>query len=187
VTSVISRGRRLAVANSRWQVYFDHLADGQSNEVPNYLVLDRPRPRTDRVAGIAVLPVLGDKLLLIRAYRHPLGRELWEAPRGFIDGEETAAAAALRELTEETSLRCAPADLIALGHYAPEPGTMAARGALFVATRCEGTPRRPEDELGLGALAMMDHQQTADLIATGEIEDAGTLILYYRYCELLRL
>ena len=57
-----------------------------------------------QVTGVDVLPVLGDKLLLLRVYRHPIARELWEVPRGFIDANETAADAALRELTEETGL-----------------------------------------------------------------------------------
>jgi len=183
---VVRKSRRLAAENSKWQVHFDHLADEQGNEVLDYLVLDGHRPRADLITGIDVLPVLGDKLVLTRVFRHPLGRELWEVPRGFVDADETPAEAALRELTEETGLRCAPAALVPLGLYAPEPGTMAARGALFAAMRCEGTPCRPGDELGLRALASVTRQQMADLISAGEIEDAGTLILYYRFCELTR-
>ena len=46
-----------------------------------------------------------DRVVLIRQYRHPLGRELWELPAGLIDveGEELPAAAA-RELAEEVDL-----------------------------------------------------------------------------------
>lgn len=176
----------MAAANSRWRVYYDHLTDDQGNEVPDYLVVEGLRPRPDRVTGVDILPVLGDKLLLMRVYRHPLGRELWEVPRGFIDERETDAEAALRELTEETGLRCAPRDLVSLGIYAPEPGTMAACCALFAAMRCEGTPRRPTDEIGIAGFALFDRNEVAALIAAGEVAQAGTLILYHRYCELRR-
>lgn len=186
MTGVVLKKRRPAAQNSRWRVYYDHLVDDKGNEVEDYLVIEGQRPRADRVTGVDVLPVLDDKLLLIRVYRHPLGRELWEVPRGFIDEGETAAEAALRELTEETGLNCAPRDLVALGTYAPEPGAMAAYGALFAAMRCAGTPRRPDDELGLGVFALFDRKEIAELIAAGEIAHSGTLLLYYRFCELQR-
>ena len=183
---VILKERRIAAQNSRWRIYFDHLVDDGGNEVRDYLVLDGYPPRPGRITGVDVLPVLGDKVLLLRVYRHPIGRELWEVPRGFIDDHETAAEAALRELNEETGLTCAPNDLVALGTYAPEPGTMAAYGALFVATRCEGTPRQLDDELGHGTFALFDRRQIADLIAAGEIAHCATMLLYYRWCELER-
>ena len=186
LTNVVLKGRRLAAANSRWRIYYDHLVDNYGNEVKDYLVVDAHNPREDRVTGVDILPIVGEKLVLLRAYRHPLGRALWEVPRGFIDENESPAEAALRELAEETGLRCAPADLLPLGLYAPEPGTMAACGALFAALRCEGAPRRPTDELGLEALAAVDRTEFDALISTGDILDAGTLIVYYRYCEFHR-
>jgi 8-oxo-dGDP phosphatase len=46
-----------------------------------------------------------DRVLLIRQYRHPVGRELWELPAGLLDevGED-AVVAAQRELAEEAYL-----------------------------------------------------------------------------------
>ncbi|MCC5808357.1 MAG: NUDIX hydrolase, partial [Opitutales bacterium] len=42
------------------------------------------------------------RLLLIRQFRPPVGREVLEFPAGLLDAGETAEAAALRELQEET-------------------------------------------------------------------------------------
>ena len=53
---------------------------------------------------------------------------------------------------------------------------------LFAATHCEGTPRQAGDELGLESTHLVTRAKMAELIAGGEIEDAGTLIAYYRYC-----
>jgi ADP-ribose pyrophosphatase len=186
MTSVTLKARRLAAANSKWKVYLDHLVDDRGNEVLDYLTLGPCHPRTDHVTGVAVLPILDDQFLLIRSYRHARGTDLWEVPRGFMDAGETAAGAALRELTEETGLHCALIDLVPLGHYAPEPSTIAARGALFAATRCTGTPRQATDELGLGHPERVSRSRMDELIVSGDIEDAGTLIVYYRYSALRR-
>ena len=77
-------------------------------------------------------------------------------------------------------------DLLALGTYAPEPGTMAAYGALFVATQCEGTPRRPTMSWDIAPLHSSTARQMEELIAAGEIAHCATLLLYYRFCQLQR-
>ncbi|MGQ0838501.1 NUDIX domain-containing protein [Actinokineospora sp.] len=54
--------------------------------------------------GVAALDDDGD-LVLIRQYRHPVGKRLWELPAGLIDhAEEDPLAAAKRELVEEVGL-----------------------------------------------------------------------------------
>lgn len=47
-----------------------------------------------------------EQVLLLRQYRHPVGRPLWELPAGLLDQSgESALAAARRELAEEASVR----------------------------------------------------------------------------------
>jgi len=49
-----------------------------------------------------------ERVLMVRQYRHPVRRRLWEIPAGLLDSpEETAAGAAERELFEEGHLRAA--------------------------------------------------------------------------------
>lgn len=177
------KARRLAASNSRWRVYLDHLSDAQGNDVPDYLLVEGQNAPTDHVTGVNILPILDGKIVLLRCYRHATGSTLWEAPRGFIDAGENPESAATRELLEETGLCCDPADLVALGRYAPEPGTLAARGVLFVAMRCHGMLRKAEDEIGHESLRAFAPHEVVELAATGEIEEAGTLIAYYRFLE----
>lgn len=57
--------------------------------------------------GIVIYPVWKeetDKLVMIRQYRYPIGKWIYELPAGLIDEGETAGQAAVREMKEETGL-----------------------------------------------------------------------------------
>lgn len=51
-----------------------------------------------------VKPETEPKLVLIRQYRYPLDAYIYELPAGLVDGDETPAEAAVREMREETGL-----------------------------------------------------------------------------------
>jgi ADP-ribose pyrophosphatase len=57
--------------------------------------------------GILVLDDSGmrPKVLVLRQYRHPVQRRLWELPAGLLDENESALVAAKRELEEEARLQ----------------------------------------------------------------------------------
>jgi len=56
--------------------------------------------------SVVVLPIFEDgRILLIRQYRHSVGEFLWELVAGRKEPGETPAAAARRELMEETGYR----------------------------------------------------------------------------------
>jgi ADP-ribose pyrophosphatase len=56
------------------------------------------------------------KIVLVRQFRPALGRYTIELPAGAIDDNETAEAAASRELTEETGYRCKSLRSLGAGH-----------------------------------------------------------------------
>ncbi len=59
------------------------------------------------VEGIVIYPIVKeepDKIVMIRQYRYPLDACLYELPAGLVDGGETPAQAAIREMKEETGL-----------------------------------------------------------------------------------
>ncbi len=71
---------------------------------PGGVVIDR---RIVKHPGAAVMVARNEQgeILLIRQFRLPIRRQLWELPAGTIDPGETPLRAAKRELTEETGYR----------------------------------------------------------------------------------
>jgi len=171
--------RRIACTNRVWNVYFTHVKDGPV-EVPDYLVME-PKTRTaGDVTGVAVLPVVEGRIGLLTIERIALDAPVIESPKGFVDPGEQASAAALRELTEETGLVCAAADLVDLGSMTPEASTLAARVRMFVALRCHPRGTALNDEVGLAAFDFVPVDRVRSMMADSEIEDAATLIALYR-------
>ncbi|MGH3614264.1 MAG: NUDIX hydrolase [Pseudonocardia sp.] len=75
--------------------------------------------------GVVVIPVHADTVGLWHMYRYPVSSSSWEFPRGSIEDDETAGAAALRELKQEA------------GVVGRDPETI---GSLFAETGLIGTP-----------------------------------------------
>ena len=93
------RKRQVKVKNRWIEVYEDEAkyADGQI--LPVYTVLHYPQAS----AALVVENARG-QVLLIRSWRYPIQQEGWEIPAGSVDCDEDPAAAAIREVKEETGL-----------------------------------------------------------------------------------
>ena len=95
--------------------------------------------------AVAVL-VLDDaqQVLLIRQYRHPVGRLLWEIPAGLRDvSGEPPWATARRELLEEAGYRAR--DWRVLADYYTSPGFSTERLRVFLARDLEFVPESERD------------------------------------------
>jgi 8-oxo-dGTP pyrophosphatase MutT (NUDIX family) len=73
------------------------------------------------VGAVGVVPLADDgRVLLVRQYRHPVGKTLWELPAGLVDvAGEPPPDTARRELAEEADLRCERLDLLVDLHTSP--------------------------------------------------------------------
>jgi ADP-ribose pyrophosphatase len=172
--------RKEVFRNAVFTAYADHIRDATGNEITDYLTVVPHHRTADGVTGVAMLPVFDGRFGLIRVFRHSIDSHGWEVPRGFVDQAETPAAAAQRELAEETGL-VAGAPLRDLGVLAPEPGVLAARVRLFAAENCARSGTASDDEMGHGELKFFTRQQLNTLIASSEIVDPCTLVCCYRY------
>jgi 8-oxo-dGTP pyrophosphatase MutT (NUDIX family) len=136
-----------------------------------YAVVDGPD------LALAV-PTYADRLHLVEQYRHALTGRRWEFPAGNIEPRVDAdeAAAAARELHEETGLSAAT--LTRLGTFDVAPGLSSQRCAVFLAT--DLTPGVPDRDLAEHDMcsAWFTRAEVEQMIADGTVTDAKTLAAY---------
>jgi ADP-ribose pyrophosphatase len=96
--------------------------------------------------SVVVLPVFPDgTALLIRQYRHAVGRYMWELVAGSLDKPgESPAAAAKRELHEEAGYSARRWRKML--DYFPSPGLLSERMHIYLATNLSAGAAQPEDD-----------------------------------------
>ncbi|MEU1394993.1 NUDIX hydrolase [Micromonospora zamorensis] len=118
------------------------------------------------------------QVVLIRQYRHPVGRHLWELPAGLMDvsGEELPAAA-LRELAEEADLTAGQVDVLVDLHSSPGFTNELVR--VFLARDLAEVPaderhERRDEEADL-QVVRIDLDEAVAMVLAGEITNASAV------------
>ncbi len=117
--------------------------------------------------GVAALDDAG-RVVLVRQYRHPVRRRMWELPAGLRDvaGEELAVTAA-RELAEEADLTAARWDLLLDLHTSPGFSDEVIR--LFLARDLSEIPPEQRHDR---------HDEEADMdVAWFDLDEAVAMVL----------
>jgi len=128
--------------------------------------------------SVVLIPVTDDgALMLVRQYRHPIGRWVWELPAGTLKPDEDIEGAAIRECHEEIGL--IPDRLERVGSFYPSPGFCDEIMHFFRATglRTPGPsdePAHQDEDEDLEPRAFT-RAQVHDMMAAGEIVDMKTL------------
>lgn len=133
--------------------------------------------------AVAVLALLGDKMLVVEQYRKPMEKSQVEIPAGKLDAGENPPDAAARELEEETGYTAGKLEHIA--SFYTSPGFADELLHLYVAQELvQGTVKLDEDEfLDCEAIGM---EQALQYIADNRISDAKTIMAVYAW-KLYRL
>ena len=133
------------------------------NIVPAYYVAELP-------LSVIVFPVIDNKVLLVKQYRHPINEVLWELPGGFTEENEDPAIAALRELKEETGYEFS--SLTSLGKLAGNPGILNNYTYLyFVNGNYKRTKQRTDDYEDI-TTRLFSFEELKEMIKKNEIRQA---------------
>jgi ADP-ribose pyrophosphatase len=127
-------------------------------------------------ASVVLIPVEHDgRVIIVKQYRAPLDREMWEFPAGRLNDGESPEEAARRECEEEIGY--VPHRLERLGALYPAPGFCDEELIFFRATDLRtppaDSPHRPDEDedIATRTIAVADARA---MLAHGEIVDLKT-------------
>ena len=143
------------------------------------------REVVDHPGGVCVL-ALDDQnqALLVSQYRYPYEKVLREIPAGKLEYGEDPAAAAIRELQEETG--AVAGDFRSLGELYPSPGYCGEIIRMYLARDLTfGEAHLDEDEFL--NLERVPFDQLVEQVLSGEIKDAKTIAAVLKGKLLLQL
>ena len=135
-----------------------------------------------RHAGSAVMMAVDERgrILLVRQYRLPAGRYLWELPAGRLDPGERPLQAARRELLEETGYRAR--SWTNLTSFWVSPGYVQERMTIFLATDLTAGEASPMEDERIET-RWFTAREVERMIRTGRLEDAKTMIGFFMLRE----
>ena len=128
-----------------------------------------------RHAGSAVMMAVDERkrVLLVRQYRLPAEKYLWELPAGRLDPGETPLQAAKRELIEETGYRART--WTKLASFWVSPGYVQEKMTIYVATNLTEGEATPMDDERIEP-RWFTRPELLRMIRAGKIEDAKTIV-----------
>jgi len=124
--------------------------------------------------GVAAVPVLDDgRIVLIRQFRYPLGKYIWEIPAGKLDGGYNPRDTIALELEEEIGYTAG--SLIEMCSFYASPGFCDEVIHLFLAGKLVPCARRPETGEHINPEART-LDECLRMIADGEIMDGKSIL-----------
>jgi len=123
--------------------------------------------------AVAIVPMLEDgRVILVKQYRHAVGKILMEIPAGTLYPDETPEECALRELREEVGYAAGRLEKLTSVYLAPGYSTELIH--LFLATDLQPAEGETDEDEFLKPVTLTLDEAIAQ-ITDGEIQDAKTV------------
>jgi ADP-ribose pyrophosphatase len=132
--------------------------------------------------SVVLVPITGDgAIVLVRQYRHAIGRWVWELPAGSLKHGEDPQKAAARECQEEIGL--IPSSVEKLGSLFPTPGYCDEEMNFYRLTGLRepgngDSPAHPDEDEDIESKAFSVGEIRA-MVDSGEIIDMKTVAALY--------
>ena len=131
------------------------------------------REVVEHTGGSSVLCEMDGKILLVKQFRYPFGKEIWEIPAGKRNPDEAPETTAIRELEEEGGIKAQSVELICA--FYPSPAYTEEIIYVYKAVNpTKSVMHLDEDEFLTGKWFTID--EIKDMLKSGEICDAKTLL-----------
>jgi len=130
---------------------------------------------------VATLAITDEReAVLVREYRHPLGKIIYNLPSGSIPDRENPMQAARRELAEESGYLARR--LTPLGSMIPFPGAVVGTIHLFLARDLHPTPQRLDQHEYIEVVPM-DVDIVLQRVLRGDFEDGALQLALLRAAQ----
>lgn len=134
--------------------------------------------------GVGVVALTEDKkVILVKQYRKPLDKAIYEIPAGKLDKGEEPLTCAIRELSEETGLTAE--QFTYLGFIYPSPGFTDEVTHMYLATGLSQGETHPDEDEYLD-IEEVSFSQVMAMIERNEINDAKTVCGILKAANLLK-
>jgi len=135
--------------------------------------------------GSAVMMPIDERgrILLVKQYRLPARRYLWEVPAGRLDPGESVLQCAKRELREETGLKAVK--WTKLASFYVSPGFLSEKMTIYAAEGLTQGEKEPMEDERIEA-RWFSQREIEDLIRTQKLQDAKTIVAFLTWKRFYR-
>jgi ADP-ribose pyrophosphatase len=135
---------------------------------------EHPRELVIHPGSVVILPFFDDATVaLVRQYRHAVGKELLELAAGSLEKGEDPETGAVRELEEEIGVEAEKLELLCSVYVSP--GFLSEKMHIYLATGLTEVGQKLEGDENI-TLDRYSFEELREMIETGEIEDAKTIV-----------